>query len=443
MAAIYSAQDQLDAITAANAAANGTKVATFLGVWQNRLGADPALVLYRAGTKVWSARIAGSLPIDGKAFKVPTTGISQQTIAAADIDLGDWEFRVENASNPAIYYGATVTKAGGTDVLALTDDLAADGSVTIGNLVFTAPALDSVTETISANDARVYMWVDPNLPFAQQIKPPNGSFVFNQLVQANKGTFFSSLPEPGYIGSGTEYQIARLTDPDDGAKKSIFHQLRPTFATIDGTYRSAYYSTADAPDAIKDGQVYWCCYEFKVSQSMLDTANSVAMFDVHQNNWTYVDEYQRSSWFGRAPIQLMLLTNDTYRIDLFGNYTIGAPASADGYFLAHTSPTLTVGDIHQLVFRFRLGRSWSHQPFLQVWRRINGGATTQIVNIADRAISYYDLPPDTHYFKPGAYYWSSNPSVVSYYTKGFQAFKEASGTPDLGPDVLFNLMDSL
>lgn len=442
MAAIYSAQDQFDAIAAANNAINGTKTATFLSSWQTKLGSNPALSLYREGVKVWSARITGNLPIEGNSFKVPISN-TQQSISTADIDTGSWEFRIENAANPTIYYGATVTKAGAVDVLALTNDLSADGSVTIGNIVFNAPTLDSVTQSIGKDDARVYVWVDPNLPFAEQIKPPNGSFVFNQLVQANKGTFFSSLPEPGYIGAGTDYQIARLTDPDDPTKKSLFHQLKNTFATIDGTYRSAYYSTADAPVAIKDGEVYWCSYEFKISPSMLTTTNSVAMFDVHQNNWTFVPEYNRSSWFGRAPIQIMLLTNDTYRIDLFGNYTIGAPASADGYFLAHTSPTLVVGDIHQLVFRFRLGRSWSHQPFLQVWRRINSGATTQIVNIADKPISYYDLPPDSHYFKPGAYYWSTNPSNVSYYTKGFQAFKEAPGTPELTPDVLFNLMDSL
>ena len=438
MAATYSLQDQYDAVAAASAAADGTKVATFLALWQTRLGTNPALALYREGAKVWSARITGLLPIVGNAFVVPTS-VSQQAIAAADIDTGTWEFRIENAGNSSVYYGATVTKAGGTDVLALTNDLEADNSVTVGSIIFNAPALDSVTETISKNDARVWMWVDPNVPFAQQITPPNGSEVYNQLTDAYKGTLFTSLPEPGVIGSGSEYIIARLTDPDDGTKKSLFHQNRSTFPTWDGTYRSAYNSAAE----LLDGQVYWCCHEFKVSASMLAVSTAVAMFDVHHNNWTSTSEYGRPTYFGRAPIQIMLLTNDTYRIDVFGSYTVGSVASQVKNEVVHTSGTLVEGDIHQLVFRARWGRSFAAQPFLQVWRRINGGATTLIVDRSDLEISYYDVPADTHYFKPGAYQWVSSPSTVSYYTKGFQAFREASGTPALSADVLFNLMDSL
>lgn len=442
MAAIYSVQDQFDAMTAANAAADGEKVATFLALWQTRLGNNPALALYRNGTQVWSTPISGQLPIVGNAFVVPA-GIVQASSVDADIDLGSWELRIENASNKAIYYGATVTKAGGTDIISLSDDLVTDSTVTTGVITFTAPTLDTVTETISRNDSRVYMWTDPNLPFAQNTKPPNGSTVYVQLTDALKGRVLTSLPEPGVIGSGSDYQFARLTDPDDGAKKSYFHQVSSAFPSWSGSYRAAYNSGADIVEGLKDGQAYWCCYEIKITPSMVTTSQPAGLFDVHHNNWDTNPEYRRPTFFGRAPIQILLQTDSKYRIDVFGNYDIGAVASQVKTEIVHTSPTLVAGDIHQFVFKFRVGTSWADQPFLQVWRRINGGATTQIVNRSNVELSYYDVPPDTHYLKPGLYQWVSTPSTMSMYTKGFQAFKDAAGTPEIVPDVLFNLMDSL
>lgn len=142
MAVLYSTTAQNAAITAANAAANGSKRAAFLTSWQTSLGTGPRLKLYRSSVLMWEASTTGSLPIVGTAFVITTA--TQVSIAAGDIDTGLWEFRVEKNGDSSVYLGATVTLAGGTDVLSLSADTEVAGTVTLGTITFNAPALDTV-----------------------------------------------------------------------------------------------------------------------------------------------------------------------------------------------------------------------------------------------------------------------------------------------------------
>lgn len=443
MAITYSDATQRDAMAAATAAPNGGKRIAYLTVWRDALGSAPLLTLRREGVIVWSGGPAAALTLTDSALVMPLP-VAQESIDDADIDTGAWTLTIANRANPsAVFITVTLTKTGGGGEALLSSDLVAGGTVDVGVIAITGPSLDSATATITKSDPRTVMWIDPNLTFAANTKPASGSSVYVQLTDAFKGRLYTSLPEPGVIGSGSDYLFARVADPDDGTKKSLFHQVRSTFPTWSGTYRSAYNSGADTVEGLKDGAVYWCCYEFKVSASMVTTAQPAGLFDIHHNNWDKSTEYDRPTFFGRAPIQILLQTDSKYRIDVFGNYDVGALAGTAKTEIVHTSPTLAAGDTHQFVFRFRVGRSWADQPFLQVWRRINGGATSQIVNRSDIELSYYDVPKDTHYLKPGLYQWVSSPSTMTMHTKGFQAFREAAGTPEIVPDVLFNLMDSL
>jgi hypothetical protein len=145
MAVLYSTAAQNAAITAANAAADGSKRAAFLSSWQSSLGTAPRLKLYRSSVLMWEASTTGLLPISGTAFVITTA--TQVSIATGDIQTGSWEFRVEKNGDSTVYLGATVTETGATDVLELDDDTASAGTVTLGTITFNAPQLDSLSIT--------------------------------------------------------------------------------------------------------------------------------------------------------------------------------------------------------------------------------------------------------------------------------------------------------
>mgnify|MGYP002682807648 CR=1 FL=1 len=130
MSAIYSSTEQTAAMVAGNAAANGAKDAAFLSSWQTAIGADAKVVLYRDAVAVYTGAISGNVPIVGSAFVIETA--TQSSISASDIDTGSWELRIEKASDAAVYFGCTVTRAGGTNVGALDDDLEGGDTLTIG-----------------------------------------------------------------------------------------------------------------------------------------------------------------------------------------------------------------------------------------------------------------------------------------------------------------------
>lgn len=142
MSAIYSSTEQTAAMAAGNAAANGAKEAAFLSSWQTAIGADAKVVLYRDAVAVYTGAITGTVPIVGSAFVIETA--AQSSISTSDIDTGSWELRIEKASDAAVYFGCTVTRAGGTDIGSLDDDLDGGDTLTIGTLTFNAPTLDTI-----------------------------------------------------------------------------------------------------------------------------------------------------------------------------------------------------------------------------------------------------------------------------------------------------------
>lgn len=434
MSAVYSNIDQYDAMTAANAAADGTKEAAYLSVWQSRIGSGPRLALYREATLVWSAQASGLLPISGSSFVVPVDA-EQLSIAAADIDTGDWEFRVENAADASIYLGATVTKAGGTDVLALSDDTVADGSVTLGSVVLNAPSLDTVTTTIGVGDARVVVWVDPNYTFATQ--PTNSGM---QIRDALDGTMMRSLSEPGIIGAGAEYTFSRETDPYTGAGKVFRHRIDPTFPLWGSTQRSQWRS-----ETILDGTVYWLVHQFRIDSDWTtvvhgDWRDSFGLGDIHHNSWT-VGPYGKLP-YTRAPIELAICSvTPSYTLGVWGNYTGGSGAGTSTTLFS--SGTVAAGEIHKFVVRFRVARSWAQSPLIQIWRQVDAGAQTLIADRSDVMIGYADMVANGCYLKVGAYGWVTDSAQRTTYTKGAVMLKEEAGNPTITAAEMFALLGSL
>lgn len=140
MTFLYSSAEQNAAMDAAVSADDGQKRLAYLESWQDSIGADAKVVLYREASAVWTATVSGALPIVGTAIFI--TAVSQVSVSAADIDTGDWEVRVEKAADDTVYFGATVSKDGDTNEFALSDDLGSDDDITV-SLTFHAPDLDS------------------------------------------------------------------------------------------------------------------------------------------------------------------------------------------------------------------------------------------------------------------------------------------------------------
>jgi len=432
VAAIYSDNDQAAAMTAANAAADGTKEQAFLGTWQTRLGTHPTLNLYREGTLVWSATVDGLLPISGSAFVVPTDAVPV-SISAADIDAGTWQFRIENAANADIYIGAGVTKAGDTDVLALSDDLTADGSVTLGSIVFNAPTLDTATAAIGVSDPRVVVWVDANYTFATQ--PTNVGLQIKDGYSAN----IRSLSEPGLIGTGSEYTLSRESDPY--TEGPMFrHRIKSTFPTWQSTQRSQYRN-----EGILDDTIYWLCHEFTIESDWStvgygDWRDGFGLGDIHHNSWTVgpygVLPYQR------APLEFGVAgTTPSYSISAWGNYVAGSGGGTQTSL--YSSGTVTAGQIHRFVFRFRVTRSLSAGPFVQIWRQVNAGAETQIVDRSGIPIGFADMVANGCYLKAGLYGWDAGAPQRTTYTKGVILLREETGNPTITAAEMFTLLRSL
>jgi len=428
VAYIYSSNEQAAAVAAGNAAADGQREATYLAYWQSALGPSPSLALYRSGTKVWSASISGSLPIDGTSFVVPTT-VTTISIADADIDTGTWEFRVENTSNADVYIGAGVTKTGATDVLALSDDIDDATEVTVGEIAFTAPSLDTVTQVISRNDSRVVMWMDPNYTFANQL---HGYGL--QINTSTNGQTVWSVSEPGVLGSGSSYTLSRVTSPySDGT--SFLHRISPTFPLWGDTQRSQYVQHTK----LLEGVTYWMGFEFSVESSWATAGDSFTLGDIHHNSWT-VGPYGVLPGV-HAPLNFHGQTTPAYAISCFGNYTPGSGGET-GVTL-YTSGTLSAGDRVRLILRFRLGRSWADSPFVQVWAQLNAGAETQIVDRADVMIGFADAVANECYCKMGLYAWTPSAPERTTYSKGVVLLREEGGVPTLTAGAMFDLVQSL
>lgn len=428
MAAIYSTQQQYDAITAANAAVDGEKEATFLSVWQTALGNGPTLNLYRDSTKVWSATTSGLLPISGSAFVIPTS-VTEVLVSDADIDTGDWEFRIENAGDATIYYGADVSKAGGTDILALSDDLDDEAVLVIGEIAFYAPELDTETQTISRNDSRVVMWMDPNYTFKDQL---HGYLL--QVRDNTNNTTVWSLDEPGLIGTGSTYTLSRVSSPySDGM--AFLHRIDPTFPLWAGTQRSQYLM----PTKLTDAVTYWLATEFSVESSWASSGSSFTYGDVHHNSWT-VGPYGVLPGVN-APINFGGTSSLRHNIYVYGNYTPGSGGKTA--VTVYTSDVLSAGDRVRLVVKFRVTRSWADGPFIQAWHQINSGSETMIVDRSDVMIGYADMLANECYVKPGLYSWSASDAARTMYTKGMIVMRDAGGVPTITAAEMFNLVRSL
>lgn len=151
---IYSAAEHSAAWAAAQAASLGSRRNIYLTHWRDTaLGASfpKNIKLYRDGVAKWTGTLA-SMPIStiGTDIAFAISAASQVTIAAADIDSGYWELRIEHPTDSSKFFGCAITRGGGDQAGSLNADLADGDAVAIGALVFRAsPLLDTGSTTTS------------------------------------------------------------------------------------------------------------------------------------------------------------------------------------------------------------------------------------------------------------------------------------------------------
>ena len=331
------------------------------------------------------------------------------------------------------------TKTGATDVLALSADLDSTSSVSLGTITFTAPSLDTTTQVISKNDARVIAWVDPTYAWASQPYPPSpGGFMATQISDTwNAGRIIQEIPEPGIIGSGSEYTFQRLADPSNGSKYAILHRNKTGYPLWGTTARSSYTTVP-----FLDGADYWIAFAFRVDSSWTTGGNWMGLFDIHQNNWD-TGPYNRPSIFPRAPLSLDSRAVSGYTLTARGCYVPnGTVADMVETTLLNVTGA-TAGDWHKLVMKVRMATAASQAPAIQVWRKINSGTMTQVVDRSGIPLGFYDCPPDTHYAKPGLYQWDATIADRTTYTKGFFMLRDLPGTPTLSADAMMSILDNV
>jgi hypothetical protein len=358
-------------------------------------------------------------------------------VVAADKDTGTWVGRFVNASDDTRYIELAITAD-----LTVSADLIVNGVGRLDAVVVRTPAYDTGGGAAfpSSSDPRVISWVDPNLPWASQPYPPSpGSTMVLQVSNTwNAAYIVQQVPEPGIIGSGSEYTFSRVADPSNGAKMAILHRTKSGYERWGSTYRSSYAQG----NYMRDATSYWVAFAMRIDSSWSNGGNNMGLFDVHHNNWD-TGPYGRPSNFPWAPFSINAEGGLAYIIRVHGCYTVGGTQANITSTTLHSSGTVTAGDWHKIVVRIRLGRGWGDAPAVTVWRKINSGSVSQLANRSDVPISYYDVPADTHYMKSGMYQWDEPPSDRTMYTKGVMMFQDLAGTPTLTETALMALLDSL
>lgn len=435
------------AMQAAGAVPNGQKNAAYLQYIQGQIGSNYLRQLYRDGTKVWEASVTGTVPIANGRFELPVTA-TQTLIATADIDTGAWVHYVRNAGNSAKFIATAVTKPAAGAPASLSNDLVANTPVTLGSFTLNSPPLDTApVGVVSSSDPRVRAWVDPNLPWASQPYPaaPGSVMVLQVSDIWNAAYIVQQVPEPGIIGSGSvganpEYTLARVADPSNGAKTALLHRTKSTYPQWQSTARSSY---AQGAPYMLDGTLYWITFAMRIDASWANGGNYMGLADVHHDNFSN-GPFGRPSYFPWAPFSINAEGGLSYIIRVHGCYTPGGTHPANTVTtVLFQSGTVVAGDWHKFVIQLRVGRGWADQPSVVIWRKINNGALSQIASRFDVPISYYDVPANTHYLKPGMYQWDVPANDRTMYTKGVQMLLDAPGTPTLDATVLMQLLDSL
>lgn len=131
---------------AADAAADGAKNAAFRNSIQTALGANPVVKLRDGATTVVTKALVGNLPIDAavNAFKISaTTWDNTTTSADATIDNVDWTLRIEKAGDSSVYLESDLGTTVGNKPFKLSANIENAKGVTVSDLFFNCPALDS------------------------------------------------------------------------------------------------------------------------------------------------------------------------------------------------------------------------------------------------------------------------------------------------------------
>jgi hypothetical protein len=290
--------------------------------------------------------------------------------------------------------------------------------------------MEPATSTLKPDDPRVTVWVDPNIPWAQQ-----KTTMHLQISDYwNAKIMLQQTPETG----DPAYTFARVSDPLNSSRKVIFHQLDNSYPKWQNTARSSYHG-----GKFYDGQIYWIGFAFRLgADNYTNSGNSQGLVDLHHVNWG--DDGARAP---RTPWGLMGHGDGSWSVVLFGsyipNYRLNTSDITSYTYRVPAQPAGSRNEWIYVVTKLRVGRTWSQSPMVATWMAVGDGPVNKLFEKSDIPLGYVDMPPDSTYIKPGLYQWDSTITRRTMWSKGIQVFRDGSGAIPLNEDTIIQTMRGL
>jgi hypothetical protein len=286
------------------------------------------------------------------------------------------------------------------------------------------------TAILTSSDARVVWWIDPRKPFAD-LKKWKG---ITQIHGPNQR--LEELPEPGVIGSGTDYAFSRGVDPLDSTKAAFRHRIGnsfPTWGTV-GARRSEVSAnwSSDGTNTLR-GVEYWMAFAIKFDPDMFGTGNgSASLMEFHQvpdpgENWI---PSGLNMYAGENSISFSVRW-DTSQPSIAKN-------PAQKTIWSESAPSTT--QWHWIVMKFRMHWDVAQKPYVTIWRAVGDGPLKQLVDYHG-PIEFNNVTPYIPQ-KFGIYRWDSwsGKPTRTMYTKGAYVFKVGAGTPAVNEQSLLEML---
>jgi len=314
---------------------------------------------------------------------------------------------------------------------AATKPASAEGSTIQTASAAAVPAANTgAVSTIDSSDPRVVWWIDPRMRLADLKKWQGVTQVYgpNQHLE--------NVPEPGIVGSGTDYALSRSVDPLDSTKSAFRHRLSsafPTWGSV-GATRSEISAnwTSDGTNVMR-GVDYWVAFAVKFDPDMFGSGNGGAsLLEFHQ----VPDEGE--NWL---PSSFNMYASEN-AISFSVRWDTAQPSisknPAQKTLWSESGPSTT--QWHWIVMKVRLHWDSTRNPYMKIWRAVGNGPLQQLVD--------YDGPNDYRNNAPyipqkfGVYRWDawSGKPTRTIHTKGLYVIKADTGSPVINEQSMLGLL---